>query len=362
MSQRDAKLVLDRLSFQFGDELATDSLSLKIPAGEFLALLGPSGCGKTTALRLIAGLLTPSAGTIMADGKEISSASRVLPAHRRGMSMIFQNYALWPHMTVGENVAFGLKLQKAGADAMKAAVLDALETVRLASFKDRYPSELSGGQQQRVALARAIALKPSILLFDEPLSNLDAGLRDEMRDEIRRTHEAFEMTSIYVTHDQSEAMSISDRIAILNKGRLEQLDAPQDMYERPKTAFVANFLGKTNILRGRNTAEGLYFEGFSAPFKPSHLAEFAPGSTLFSIRPQHLKIGSAKIASDSSRAEGTILTRKYLGGRWEYQLRLKANGQTLWVSSAGDEVFSAGEDASIVLESSKIAVLSDPAE
>jgi ABC-type Fe3+/spermidine/putrescine transport system ATPase subunit len=359
MSQPDAKLVLDRLSFRFGKELAVDNLSLAIPAGEFLSLLGPSGCGKTTTLKLIAGLLTPSAGTIVADGKEISSVSHVLPARRRGMSMIFQNYALWPHMTVAENVAFGLKMQKAGADAMKAGVLDALEIVRLASLKDRYPSELSGGQQQRVALARAIALKPSILLFDEPLSNLDTALRDEMRDEIRRTHEAFEMTSIYVTHDQSEAMSISDRIAILKGGRIEQLDAPQDMYERPMTAFVANFLGKTNILCGRNTAGGLYLDGFSAPFKASHLLEIPPGSAVFSIRPQHLRICTAKTSPDGYHAEGLILTRKYLGGRWEYQVRLKANGQTLWVACARDEAFGAGEEAGIILDPSKIAVIHD---
>jgi ABC-type Fe3+/spermidine/putrescine transport system ATPase subunit len=359
MSQRDAKLVLDCVSFRFAKEPAVESLSLKIPAGEFLALLGPSGCGKTTTLRLIAGLLTPSAGTIMADGKEISSASRVLPAHRRGMSMIFQNYALWPHMTVAENVAFGLKLRKAGADAIKAGVLDALEMVRLASFRDRYPSELSGGQQQRVALARAIALKPSILLFDEPLSNLDAGLRDEMRDEIRRTHDAFGMTSIYVTHDQSEAMSISDRIAILNKGRLEQLDAPQDMYERPKSAFVANFLGKTNVLSGRNTAKGLYLDGISTPFNSSRLAEIPPGSAFFSIRPQHLTLCAAENSPGGYNAQGLILTRKYLGGRWEYQVRLETNGQTLWVSSAGDEIFLAGEEAGIIFDPSKITGLDD---
>jgi ABC-type Fe3+/spermidine/putrescine transport system ATPase subunit len=359
MSQPDAKLVLDRLSFRFGKELAVDNLSLTIPAGEFLSLLGPSGCGKTTILRLIAGLLIPSAGTIAADGREISSASRVLPAHQRRMSMIFQNYALWPHMTVAENVAFGLKLQRAGAEAIEAGVSNALEMVRLASLRDRYPAELSGGQQQRVALARAIALKPSILLFDEPLSNLDAALRDEMRDEIRRTHDAFGMTSLYVTHDQSEAMSISDRIAILNKGRIEQADAPQDMYERPKTAFVANFLGKTNVLRGRNAAEGLYLDGFTDPFKTSQLTEFPLGSAVFSIRPQHLRICAAKTASEARNAEGLIAARKYLGGRWEYEVRLKATGQTLWVQSTGDEVFSAGEEAGIIFDLSKIAVLHD---
>jgi ABC-type Fe3+/spermidine/putrescine transport system ATPase subunit len=276
------------------------------------------------------------------------------------MSMIFQNYALWPHMTVAENVAFGLKLQKAGADAIKARVWDALEMVRLVSLGDRYPSELSGGQQQRVALARAIALKPSVLLFDEPLSNLDAALRDEMRDEIRRTHDAFEMTSIYVTHDQSEAMSISDRIAILNNGRIEQLDTPQDIYERPKTAFVANFLGKTNILRGRKAEEGLYLDGFLAPFKASHLTEFPPGDTLFSIRPQHLNICAAKAAAGAHYAEGLILTRKYLGGRWEYQVRLKVSGQTLRVLSDGGENLLAGEEVGIVFEPSKIAVLQAP--
>jgi ABC-type Fe3+/spermidine/putrescine transport system ATPase subunit len=359
MLQPDAKLVLDRLSFRFGKELAVDNLNLTIPAGEFLSLLGPSGCGKTTILRLIAGLLVPTAGTIAADGREISSASHVLPAHRRRMSMIFQNYALWPHMTVAENVAFGVKLQKAGADAIEAGVSNALEMVKLASLRDRYPAELSGGQQQRVALARAIALQPSVLLFDEPLSNLDAALRDEMRDEIRRTHDAFGMTSIYVTHDQSEAMAISDRIAVLNKGRIEQLDAPQDMYERPKTAFAANFLGKTNILRGRKAAGGLYLDGFPGPFKISQLAEFPLGSIVISIRPQHLRICAAKTASEAHSAEARIAARKYLGGRWEYEVRLKATGQTLWILSAGDEVFPAGDEAGIIFDLSKIAVLRD---
>jgi ABC-type Fe3+/spermidine/putrescine transport system ATPase subunit len=359
MSQRDIKLVLDRLSFRFGKDLAVDNLSLAIQPGEFLSLLGPSGCGKTTILRLIAGLLTPSAGTIAVDGREVSSASHVLPAHRRGMSMIFQSYALWPHMTVAENIAFGLRLQKARADAIDAAVSDALEMVRLSSLRDRYPAELSGGQQQRVALARAIALRPSILLFDEPLSNLDAGLRDEMRDEIRRTHDAFEMTSIYVTHDQAEAMSISDRIAILNKGRIEQLDAPQDVYERPRTAFAASFLGKTNILRGRNTEEGLFLDGFSVPLRAPHLEKCLGTPIAASIRPQHLRMRSAKAHPEAHGVAGLVLSRKYLGGRWEYHIRLKANGHSLWVLSAEDEVFSAGEETNIIFDPSKIALLQD---
>jgi ABC-type Fe3+/spermidine/putrescine transport system ATPase subunit len=359
MRKHGAELILDRLSFQFGKDLVVDDLSLAIPAGEFLSLLGPSGCGKTTILRLIAGLLTPTAGTLEVDGKAMSSVSGVVSPDRRGMSMIFQNYALWPHMTVAGNVAFGLKLRPAGAEAIKAGVLEALETVRLAGLKDRYPSDLSGGQQQRVALARAIALKPSILLFDEPLSNLDTSLRDEMRDEIRRTHDAFGMTSIYVTHDHSEAMSISDRIAILNKGRIEQLDAPQDLYERPKTAFAANFLGKTNILRGHSTAAGLLLNGFPVPFGVHALPELPPGLITFSIRPQNIRISVTSSSNGAQSAEGLIVNRRYLGGSWEYQVRLKGSSEMLRVLSPENDVFSTGDEISAVLDLNKIVLLGD---
>src|SRR6476620_9759641 len=243
-------LVLRNVSRTFGDFVAVDGLNLALREGELVSLLGPSGCGKTTTLRMIAGFITPSAGTIELDGKVISSPESSLPPEKRQMSMIFQSYAIWPNMTVAENVGFGLKVRNVNAAETRRRVDEMLEVVQLGALRDRYPAELSGGQQQRVALARSIVVKPSVLLLDEPLSNLDANLREEMRFEIRRLHDEFRMTMVYVTHDQAEAMVTSDRIAVMNKGRIEQIDKPFELYCRPKTAFVAGFIGRTNFLTG----------------------------------------------------------------------------------------------------------------
>ena len=222
------KLKLTSLTKKFGDITVVDNLNLTLRPGEFVSLLGPSGCGKTTTLRMIAGFVTPSAGTVEMDGKPMSSAHAALPPEKRRMSMIFQSYALWPNMTVEQNVAFGLKMRKVPKDEQRTRVARILEVVKLKHLAARYPNELSGGQQQRVSLARALVVQPEILLLDEPLSNLDANLREEMRSEIRRLHNEFGITSIYVTHDQSEAMTTSDRIAVMHKGRIEQIDDPLD--------------------------------------------------------------------------------------------------------------------------------------
>ena len=250
-----SKLVLKNVSRTFGSYTAVDNLNLTLHEGELVSLLGSSGCGKTTTLRMIAGFMTPTQGTIELDGEVISSPQSSLPPEKRKMSMIFQSYAIWPNMTVQENVGYGLKLRKVAADEAKRRVNEMLEVVQLGPLRDRYPAELSGGQQQRVALARSMVVKPSILLLDEPLSNLDANLREEMRFEIRRLHDEFKMTMVYVTHDQSEAMVTSDRIAVMNKGRIEQIDAPFELYRNPKTRFVAGFIGRTNFLTGRSGAD-----------------------------------------------------------------------------------------------------------
>src|SRR5262245_28213795 len=225
-------LSLKGLSREFGGVRAVDAIDLDIADGEFVSLLGPPGCGKTTTPRMIAGFIDPSAGTILVDGKVLSAPSGSLPPEKRGMSMIFQSYAIWPNMTVAENVGFGLKLRKIPGAEMRQRIAEVLDVVKMSALADRYPSELSGGQQQRVALARAIVVKPAVLLLDEPLSNLDANLREEMRFEIRRLHEAFRITTVYVTHDQSEAMATSDRIAVMNQGKIEQVDDPYRLYTK----------------------------------------------------------------------------------------------------------------------------------
>jgi iron(III) transport system ATP-binding protein len=245
-------LELVNLTKRFGDVASVDAISLSVERGEFVCLLGPSGCGKTTTLRMIAGFLEPDGGEIRVSGKVVSSPGAVVPPERRNMGMIFQSYAVWPHMTVQQNVAYGLKMQKAPAAEQKARADAMLKATRLDNYSLRYPAELSGGQQQRVALARALAPSPDILLLDEPLSNLDANLRGEMRFEIRRLHEEFRNTSIYVTHDQVEAMTMADRIVVMSAGRIEQIGTPEEVYERPKSRFVARFIGASNVIEARH--------------------------------------------------------------------------------------------------------------
>src|ERR1700733_14606714 len=286
----DSKLSLIGLGKKFGSVPAVSDVSLSLIPSEFVSLHGPSGCGKTTTLRMIAGFMKPTAGRIEVNGQMVSSPASVVPPEKRGMSMIFQSYAIWPNMTVGQNVAFGLKLRKLGGGETNERLDRILDVGRLKQLKDRYPAELSGGQQQRVALARAIVIEPEVLLLDEPLSNLDANLREEMRGEIRRLHDAFRITTVYVTHDQAEAMVTSDRIVVMNHGRIEQVDDPVSLYTRPKTRFVAGFIGRTNFLDGTLQDGSIEFPGFTVR------ADLAPdaGSLMrdasFSVRPQNIVI------------------------------------------------------------------------
>src|SRR5277367_2990606 len=259
------KLALIGLGKSFGPVPAVVDVDLALRQGEFVSLLGPSGCGKTTTLRMIAGFMKPTTGSIEMNGVALSSTDYVVAPEKRGMSMIFQSYAIWPNMTVGQNVAFGLQLRKLGKAEIHERVERILDVVRLKHLKDRYPAELSGGQQQRVALARAIVIEPEVLLLDEPLSNLDANLREEMRGEIRRLHDAFHITTVYVTHDQAEAMVTSDRIVVMNHGRIEQTDDPVTLYNHPKTRFVAGFIGRTNFLDGTVEGGQIVFTGFTLP-------------------------------------------------------------------------------------------------
>ena len=241
------RVVLKGISKVFGNLRAVDDVSLEIGDGDFFTLLGPSGCGKTTLLRIIAGFYPPDGGELYFGDRLVND----VPPHRRETGMVFQNYALFPHLTVRENIAYGLRVRKVGRAEMDARIGEMIRSVRLEGLENRFPSQLSGGQQQRVALARALVISPQILLMDEPLSNLDAKLRVAMREEIRRIQKQLGITTIYVTHDQEEAMAVSDRIAILNLGRLEQLGAPDEMYFRPRSRFSAEFMGGSNILEIR---------------------------------------------------------------------------------------------------------------
>jgi iron(III) transport system ATP-binding protein len=248
------------LVIRYGDVVAVNGVSFAVARGEHVTLLGPSGCGKTTTLRAVAGLEQPSGGSISIDGHAMYDASRKrnIPTEQRGVSMVFQSYAVWPHMTVFDNVAYGLRVRKQNAAEIKANVERALDLVQMRHLADRAASKLSGGQQQRVALARAIAFSPTVVLFDEPLSNLDAKLRAEMRVELRELQRRLDITSVYVTHDQEEALAISDRVIVMNVGVIEQIGTPEDIYNRPRSRFVADFVGSANIIKGRLQPDGRF--------------------------------------------------------------------------------------------------------
>jgi iron(III) transport system ATP-binding protein len=346
-----ARLSLHKVSKRYGALTVVDSLDLALEEGEFVSLLGPSGCGKTTTLRMLAGFVDPDAGSIALDGQVISAPGSVLPPERRGMSMIFQSYAIWPNMTVAENVAFGLKLRKLSAEETRRRVGEILEVVQMGALAGRYPSELSGGQQQRVALARAIVVKPRVLLLDEPLSNLDANLREEMRFEIRRLHDEFRITTVYVTHDQAEAMATSDRIAVMNAGRIEQVDAPHLLYTRPRTRFVAGFIGRTNLIEAELRDNTVGFDGVAVPAdalgaQPSQGAQpsDAHRAVLISIRPQSVMLHRAPpaVANGSVVVPGRISQRVFLGESWDYVVSGEATGLKLRAAAPASDVHEVG--------------------
>ncbi len=313
------KLSLKGLTKRYGALAVVDHIDLSLHEGEFVSLLGPSGCGKTTTLRMIAGFIDPSEGSIEMNDQLMSSPAASVPPERRNMAMIFQSYAIWPNMTVFENVAFGLRARRLPNEEVQRRTTEMLSIVKLDRLSARYPNELSGGQQQRVALARSIVIKPEILLLDEPLSNLDANLREEMRGEIRRLHDEFNMTTVYVTHDQSEAMAISDRIAVMNQGRIDQLDAPVEIYRNPKTRFVAGFIGRTNFIEGRLNGDVVNFSGFNVPKSNLGTTSIPAGISTFSVRPQSMEV----LANQPTEANhldipGKITTRTFLGETWDY--------------------------------------------
>jgi iron(III) transport system ATP-binding protein len=309
----------------YGAAVAVSTVDLAIDKGKLVCLLGPSGCGKTTTLRLVAGFMAPTAGEIAVGGRVVSSPGKAEPPERRNMSMIFQSYALWPHMSVFENVAYGLRLRGLDKESIRRKVEAILAVAKLGHLAERYPGELSGGQQQRVSLARALVVEPEILLLDEPLSNLDANLREEMRFEIRRLHDEFRYTTVYVTHDQAEAMTTADLIVVMNQGVVDQAGTPEDIYERPETEFVARFIGGTNILKGPAADGAIDLGGIRLACGSGRFA--AEGETALSIRQHDVAILPAG-RTGANHIPATVARQVYLGSHRDCLVTL-AGGQQI---------------------------------
>ncbi len=354
-----ASVELKGLSKHYGNAVAVDGVSLRVEHGQLVCLLGPSGCGKTTTLRLIAGFIEPSAGEIVVGGKVLSSPARTVPPEGRNMSMIFQSYALWPHMTVAENVAYGLKIRKLDKAVIDSKLQAILSTARLEALAGRYPGELSGGQQQRVSLARALVVEPETLLLDEPLSNLDANLREEMRFEIRRLHDRYRYTTVYVTHDQAEAMTTADLIAVMNHGKVEQLGPPEEIYSRPRSEFVARFIGGANILRGSALDEARVSVAGST-LRTTGRTLTAGKPVALSVRQHEIVLAAGKPQSGTDNHLNAVVTRQvFLGSARDYTVALDdktelrvtappghniAPGERVWLHLPAEQLRALAED------------------
>jgi iron(III) transport system ATP-binding protein len=328
------KIAIREVSKRFGAVLAVDRVSLDVEDGELFTLLGPSGCGKTTLLRLVAGFHRPDAGRIRFGERDVTD----LPPYARNIGMVFQNYALWPHMTVFQNVAYGLRLRRLRGAALEASVAEGLRKVNLSGLGARFPGQLSGGQQQRVALARALVLSPDLLLLDEPLSNLDAKIRVQVRAEIRTLQQELGITTVYVTHDQEEALSLSDRVAVMRDGRVLQLGPPRDLYERPRSRFVADFVGTNNLVPGTVTEAAAGTVTIETGLgrlraRPPEGGESLPVGrpAVLAIRPENVTIGmsgTGPTSGDGNRVPGRIALAAYLGSTLRYDVEA-AGGLTL---------------------------------
>lgn len=327
-----------------GKQSILKELNLSIEKGELVSLLGPSGCGKTTTLRVIAGLIQPNKGEFLLDGTDITK----VPVHKRGFGMVFQSYALFPHLTVAENVAFGLKLRRESKDDIDKKVAAIIEVCGLNELGDRYPKQLSGGQRQRVALARALVIEPALLLLDEPLSNLDAKLRVAMRIEIKRIQQQLGITTVFVTHDQEECFSISDRVAIMNKGIIEQFDRPEEIYRYPKTVFVAEFIGFENFFDVSVTESTIQLTNGVSLEKLSRYSHML-GQKVGTIRPEDIQI------TEVGEIEGEILVRTFLGKSYQYEVTTDVGN--LLVNGDEDTLYEPGDIIGLSLPLEKIIVL-----
>jgi ABC-type Fe3+/spermidine/putrescine transport system ATPase subunit len=334
----------------YGAILANDHIDLGIRRGELMTLLGPSGCGKTTALRCITGHNIPDEGRVFIDGKDVTD----MPTYKRELGMVFQNFALFPHMTVFDNVGFPLMIRRVDRTERQERVMEALRLIRMEGYERHYPRQISGGQQQRVGLARALVYRPKVLLLDEPLSNLDAKLREEMRFEIRELVDRLGITAVYVTHDQAEALALSDRVAVMNKGRIEQIGTPDEIYDSPRSRFVADFIGLSDFIEARITA--VHPEQKTATVEASGLnisidatPEMSPGQeVLFFIRPNNVELLPAAHESGANVFGGLVDKMTYLGDRSDYRI-IVGQGLELRVQTDGKVRFDEGEKVKVYL-------------
>jgi putative spermidine/putrescine transport system ATP-binding protein len=343
-----ASVVLDRVCKFYGRASVVEDVSLAIVENELVVLLGPSGCGKTTTLRMIAGLVAASRGTILIGGADVTR----LPARKRNIGMVFQDYALFPHLDVAANIGFGLRERRADRRTIERRVTELLSLVRLTGFEQRYPSRLSGGQQQRVALARALACSPAVLLMDEPFGALDLKLREAMQAELRRVQRKLRITTIFVTHDQTEAMALADRIAVMGDGKIEQIGTPEEIYRRPVSEFVATFIGKTNLLDGtiRQVSNGIGLVGLDGggSAEATVVGQYRPGTRVrLGVRPESVTTAPVGDRADAIGLRGTIEQRQFLGNVVQYLVRGDNGGELLVERAQGSAVLECGARVSL---------------
>lgn len=340
-------LVLKNVTKAFGKSVVIDDLDLTIKRGTMVTLLGPSGCGKTTILRLVAGLENPTSGQIFIDGEDVTKSS----IQNRDICIVFQSYALFPHMSIGDNVGYGLRMQNVGKEERKQRVKEALELVDLAGFEDRYVDQISGGQQQRVALARALVLKPKVLLFDEPLSNLDANLRRAMREKIRELQQSLGITSLYVTHDQTEAFAVSDEVIVMNKGKIMQKAPAKDLYQRPNSLFLANFMGESSIFPAKLQGNTVNIHGYELALNNAAQFNLPDGDCLAGVRPEAVYLHET--GTEAQRC--TIKSAVYMGNHWEVVALW--HGQDLLINCRPEQFNPASQEAYVHLSEQGIFLL-----